>query len=231
MKKIREISQSPAVILLVLMNFIFVSCNRDEILQDEVRLKTSAKSFKVNPLSGEELFKSIIFADGVLTKNITPLANLDLSGTLNQIELREYRATENDAIAYIKSLDENYFEKFKNAMSSGDPELINTAIDKVSEVLTPFIMKRLDENSVSYDEVLNVSEKYKNEVKNIKDFVAGKQICLAGPVAVAIAIVAIAAVMVVGFGYWWAKASTKIAADNSLYKDEIILAITQSFNK
>lgn len=236
MKRIRQISNNPVVIVLVLFNFIFVSCNRDEIIKEQVEQKSVESVFGRigngnNPnasLSGEEVFKSIIFADGVLTDQITPLANISIVSTLNANELTEYRNTENDAINYIKTIDPNFFNNFKTAIYSKNATIINNAIEQASSVLTPFIQNRLSENNIDFESTVALAENYKNDVGNIKDFVAGRKVCIYGPVAVAIAIVAVAAVVVVGFGYWWAKAQNRIADDNTIYKDEIIMSIIQA---
>ncbi len=149
------------------------------------------------------------------------MANLNIT-TLNADELAEYRNTQNEAINYIKSVDANYFNNFKNAMYSKNANTINNAINKMSEILTPFIQNKLNQNDIDYESTLAQAKNYKDDVKNVKDFVVRKQVCVYGAAAIAIAVAAVIAVVVVGFGYWWAKTSTNIAEDNTLYKDEII---------
>jgi UDP-2,3-diacylglucosamine pyrophosphatase LpxH len=68
MKKIRKISQNPVAIILVLFNFIFVSCNRDEIMKEQIEQKT-VKSY---------LVKSVITIQYYQEKNCLSLLFLQM---------------------------------------------------------------------------------------------------------------------------------------------------------
>ncbi|MFV7236014.1 hypothetical protein [Flavobacterium sp. ZB4R12] len=108
MKKIRKISSNPLLLVLLVATFLFASCSNDTG-SSELTKSTSENNAKI---SGEELFKSIVFADGVLTDKIPSLKSISNVNTLKKSELIKFRAIENEAIAYLKKKDANYFKNF-----------------------------------------------------------------------------------------------------------------------
>ena len=99
------------------------------------------------------LYKSIVFADGIFTKelpSIVSTSNID-SFTKKQLEL--YRLTENESILFLKSLDSQYFQNFQKALYTRDAETISIAMTKVIQDLIPFINQKLAIQGLSIDKI------------------------------------------------------------------------------
>lgn len=219
MRTVRSFTKNPLVILVLLIAFLNLSCNQDEMIEDQIN----------NKISGEELFKSIIFADGLLTKEIVPLANLQLSNKMSVSQLEEYRLLQIEAINYISKSKAGFFDVFKENILSKNPDLINKAINDAGTLLIPFINQKLKANNISYEEVYNNAKDIKTNSGNLDDFQYGKSkssqsVCIYGAVVLAIVAAAAVALVVVGFGFWWAKTDAN-NLENSIVKDEIILGI------
>lgn len=194
MKKIRQISQNPIIILLVLFNLIFVSCNRDEIMGGQMEQN----------LSGEELFKSIIFVDGNLTPQINALSNVTATNDLTIKQLSEYRNLQNDFINFAKKKDADFFNNFKNAMYSKNPEIISSQIIEAGKILLPWLNSRLALKGLSVEKLKQ--EMQINNVKSVNDLnnlltAQETRICVVEVLVFGVVLVAVGAV-VIGLVYW-----------------------------
>lgn len=222
MKAIRSFTQNPLTIAVLLLAFLNLSCNQDDFVENYV------DNSLINKYSGEEIFKSIIFADGILTKEIVPLANQHIAERMNASQLEEYRNLQKEAINYISGMDREFFTNFKNDILSKNPHSINNALEKAGNLLVPFIQEKLKINNISYEEVYSKAQEIEIYSGAFTDSQLGKtkssDVCIYGAVVIAIVAAAVVALVVVGFGFWWAKPGTDTPG-NSLLKDEIILQI------
>lgn len=145
MKKIRRISENPIAIILVLMNFIFVSCNRDILYSENTPSENSAGLEKNNitkrtaEISGKEMFNEIIFGQ-------TNFLDLDHVKEINSalVMTNEEKAKYNNIINMIdekiNEQDPYYFDNFKNSLSSTDHYEISETIEGMNDVLEKAIL-------------------------------------------------------------------------------------------
>ncbi|EOG6905637.1 exported hypothetical protein [Flavobacterium psychrophilum] len=181
MKKIRNIASSPALLFLLTLNFLMVSCSNDGSSNSSTANKELTQSFSKNSnqISGEELFKSIIFVDGVLTEELPSIKSISNISNLKGVELAEYRKTENEAIAYLKKIDANYFDKFQKSLYTKDPETISKSLKQVSSDLTSFINNKLSVNNITIEKIQkNIVKDDKGNVDIPQTQTQMKQMCL-----------------------------------------------------
>lgn len=199
MKKIKKHIKEFA--LLMSISVLFVSCYNDESGNVAMPLKRQAN------LSGEEIFKSVIFADGKLVTDIPALQEISMVGSLNGDELAHYRDIENQAIEFLKSTNPDYFKNLELKFNTADPEIISSTIYKIVLDLTPFVNSQLAIQGLSIDSLTQAINRDENgKIDMVKTENQMRQMCcifVLGPVLVAAAVVfiwvvAISAVVSVG---------------------------------
>lgn len=203
MKKIRKYSSNKYFIsFMTFLVFTFTSFG-NEIMQKNFFSSLNANS--AYEYSGEELFKSIVFADGKFTDKLPSLSSISTIDTLKEEELVKYRAMENEAIEYLKKTDVKYFSKFQSAMYSKDPETISKSIQEIVTDLIPFINGKLKLQGLSIEKLESAVQKDSNgNIDLEKTESQMRQMCIVwviGLAVVAVAlvwVVAISAVAVVG---------------------------------
>jgi SdpC family antimicrobial peptide len=182
MKKIRKISSSPVAIILVVMNLLFASCSSDV---------TSSNDAVQAQLSGEELFISLVFADGPLTASVPALKSVLNTNDLTKEQLANLKKAEQESIAYLKGLDAEYFEKFQKEIYTKDPEVIVNSIRKIAMDIKPFIDSKLAVHNLSVEKISK--DYFAKNGKNIA--LSGKsqeQVCAVWVLAVGVVLVAVA---------------------------------------
>jgi len=176
---------------------LFVSCEQYD---------NNASNFA--KYSGEELFKSIVFADGKLANELPALSGISQLDRMSKDEINELRTYENDIIAYLKSTNKNYFVDFKNSMYSQNPEVISNAISKTAKDIVPWVNKKLAIHGLTVEKIAErVNFDGNGNLQALPD-VSTQQKCgvlvyVAAVVVVAVAavwVVAISAVAIVGGG-------------------------------
>ncbi|WP_152537439.1 hypothetical protein [Aquimarina pacifica] len=111
------------------MAALIISCSNE---QDDLEYTDA----HINNLSGEELFKSIIFADGEITSKIPALtSNLDFESFFNDEELVAYRETQDKILSRIQEKDPNFLSSFKEAIISKEFYLIKKSILEATDLL------------------------------------------------------------------------------------------------
>lgn len=147
MKKIRKIASNPVFIFSLLFNFIFVSCNRDEIAKQQIEQKSSETFSKLNSgnnpnaiLSGKTLFDEIVFG---LTNNL----NLDhvnqiktTTDEFDSTEKQQFQKVVTDIDTKILEQDPQYFNNFGTNLYSKDFNQINSAIQNIQQTIERAIM-------------------------------------------------------------------------------------------
>ena len=182
MKLIRK--QARKIAIMLSLSLLFVSCSQyDDSITPTNELQKTLKS-----TSGEEIFKSIFFADGTLTNQISALKDISASvQKLSVKELNDYRATQVKYLNHLKSLDSNYFTNFKNAVASKDINRIDFVLKKAATDLSNFV-KKSNKN-------VDVEKLVKQYGESNVDFSTNKEmgVALILIVTVAIAILIVAA--------------------------------------
>ena len=163
MKKIREISQNPIVIALVLFNFIFVSCSRDNLNLPTANQDVSSKSVNYD---GKEIFKSIVFADGALASKVTFVNdhfNM-LKNLKSEKEIKAYKEYENEVVSYLEKQQPNFFNDFKTSMLSKDPNQIQKKLNETGNLLIPFLDSKIAYTGITVEKIRK-DPKLLNELK------------------------------------------------------------------
>lgn len=219
MKKIRKFIQNPFTAIFMCSLILMVSCNpNDEVLPEHSRT-----------FSGEELFKSIVFADGEATYLIPMLStkNLEVYEILGDEEkVQEYKQLQNEAIIYIKNNSENFFDDFKKDVLSKNPEKISNALIRVNDYLIPFADEKLKLHGLSAE---NIVKEYKKNYTNINIDNSAKNACIA--IAIPVVVVVIAGVAL----YAWVAVATWVTftfaeqrAQATLYLEELSISIAEN---
>ena len=204
MKLIRK--QAKKIALLLSISLMFVSCSQYDDNSTDPQANEVATSLKRNAkITGEELFKSIVFSDGVLASELPSLMSISNINQLTDSELVKYREMEEEAVTFLKNIDVNYFNKFQEKMYTTDPETISLSLKQIVTDLIPFINSKLALQNLSIDKITTSLKKDANGSISIESAnTQMKEMCavwVIGLVAVAVvvlAVVAIATVAVVG---------------------------------
>ena len=161
MKRIRKICQNPTVIMLVLFNFIFVSCNRDEIISNNVSSNNKLKEFaaKNNQYTDIDVFKGVVFQEGIVAEKFL--------GDFNELNFRNYAENEteikniisfqNTIVSYIGSNDPDYFSKFRTEIGSGDYKRVNAIINDTAVLIRDITFKL---GELSDDDVVQIQKTF-----------------------------------------------------------------------
>ena len=189
MKLIRK--QARKIAMMLSLSLLFVSCSQYD--GNETVNPSSTELAKAidgsNKISGEELFKSILFVDGKLTKQLPSLYSMANTDNLSESKLIEYRKQEKEAIDYLKKLDIDYFNKFQNEIYTKDPE----SISKVVNDLIPFMNEKLAIQNLSVEKIAKTLKKDANGKIDIeKAQTQMKQMCAVWVLAVGVVLVAVA---------------------------------------
>ena len=241
MKKIRQISENPIVILLVIFNFIFVSCTRNDSDGNTLESK--------NDLSGKTLFNEVIFAS-TNNLNLDHVNVLKLSlDKLNKTEKKEYERTITMIDDQIEKIDPHYFDNFKTSLYSKDYNKINSSIEGINKMLEKAMMnipelrdsyllgvkiaKNVDVktftnsdgtlNKEAFEEYL---KKEYGETSNEEQIVSPTFVVAAVYVAVAVSAAAAVNVAAFAFCYYWVRNNcndAKVTFNNSQLRNEILV--------
>ncbi len=193
MKSIRNHARKIAIMLS--LSILFVSCSQYD--GSETVNPSSTELAKAidgsNKITGEELFKSILFVDGKLTKELPSLYSMANTDNLSKSKLTEYRKQEKEAIEYLKKIDANYFDKFQAEIYTKDPETISKCISKVVNDLIPFMNEKLAIQNLSVEKISKTLKKDANGKIDIeKAQTQMKQMCAVWVLAVGVVLVAVA---------------------------------------
>ena len=145
MKTIRSFTKNPLTILVMVIAFLNISCNQDEFAE-----------IQMENVSGDELFKSIIFADGMVTKNLPSLTNYSPEKmNFSENEIESYRIHQENLINHLKSLDPNYMINFKESILSKDFKIVSNELEKVKIDVIEYYKVKLQNENISLDKLVN----------------------------------------------------------------------------
>jgi len=195
MKSIRK--QLIPISLFMAFLVLFVSCEQyDDGVETPVE----------NKLSGEEIFKSIFFADGVLTEKLPSLSSIDTKGKLSESELTKFETYKTEIVDFLKGKNQNYFEDFQKVMYSQNPSLISKVISKSAEDIIPWANEKLALHDLTIEEISKTKD-IESIKKNIPNAYS-KEACavlVAALVVAVIAAVAVAVTIAVSISITWAQ--------------------------
>ncbi len=135
--------------------FFNVSCNKENTINNATK-----KVSNILYYSGEELFRSIIFANGQATKHFPTISKYSpdaLGMDANQI--REVKQVEDELITHIKTVSPNFFTEFKDGVESGDPYEVERTLVTAADIIFPYFEDIVqNEASMSISQVLEEYE-------------------------------------------------------------------------
>lgn len=153
MRTIRKISKNPFIVIFVALTTLFTSCSKDSFSKKEINLES---------ISGEELFKSIVFADGKISSELSELKPLNKElKSLPSETLTNYRETQVEIINFIKEKDVNFFEEFKSDILSGNPQTISNSLKEAGNEVKLFTEKELLDKNIDLEKQL---KQYSNDL-------------------------------------------------------------------
>ncbi len=134
-------------IFLFLLVATFASCEKDQLSSNDKfsepfrsSHKKQSKDIEVE-LSGEEYFKAIFFLDSDLIDKVTPMkeykenyiAELRKSPNFDE-EFKQLREIQDSFLIKIHELDNTFFTYYKDAMESGNPLTVRTALIRAGDI-------------------------------------------------------------------------------------------------
>lgn len=237
MKKIRQFSTRPVVLMSVLLCFCLASCKK-EISFNKTSESTEdhfAKSVSnsVNPFSitGEEWFRSIFYADGKATANISCLSRYSpRNRNLSSQEITELRLFESQIISDINAADSSFFQRFHRSMEYGNLYEIKWALDSAATTLAQTV------NTILIAQNTSIEDEYANVLNDPKfEDLDLQEIDMAAGVALIIVVVILLALVVNVNVVYHINISpdeepSALVGDNNLTTDVIALEIFELMN-
>ena len=104
--------------------------------QGSVQAKTAAKEVSTLTFSGEEFFKGLFFGQGKVAERLPDFYSEELRETTNTPEMEKQV---DKLIQQVKEKDSSYFKELKKAVYSDNPQKIEKAINKGSDILANII--------------------------------------------------------------------------------------------
>lgn len=211
MKTIREIAQHPFFLLFLSISVLNISCVRSEVEE---------QTASVQETSGEDLFRSIFFADGPVTGQLTSLDdNRQQLERHSEAQHANFRKFQDNVISYLKDQDSNYFVNFKSAIQSKNPVIISTTIREGSEDLFAYGSMLADAEGVDLEQLV---QEYNNGDFDEEEL--NKQ----GSVAIAILITVVVALVIAINVNITSTIDQDIIAntDASIERDRLVLEIS-----
>ena len=216
-----------SILIFAILSF-FISCSPD--LEENISTEHTKQEF-----TGREVFKSLFFADGQLTKEIPVLANsYDFKSFLSDEELIAYRDNQNKILDHIDANNSTFFESFQTEMYSGDFNRIKSAILEGSTIFYSSILEasnveKIDlENSELYAENNGIGKitKFDAEGRKIIDLALEQNYKLENPddtffFTVGIAVVAVSVVANVSVVINVAVAANAVAIANATFTENV----------
>lgn len=157
MKTLRRISKSPFFTLLLLFSFMNVS------LGGNIHLNKSLEAVEKAKTNNDEMIRSIIFADGIITSEL-PILN-DYAPNLEKEKSLELKNFENEFINYLKVHNSDIYNNFARNMTSKNFDLISETYDKTYQEFKNFASDKLkEEYNTSFDEIVKEYSNNSNEL-------------------------------------------------------------------
>jgi hypothetical protein len=145
MKNIRKYSGNIYTLLFMSLAFLFTSCGGEDIVPDTDITSQQMRVTNPNSYSGEDLFRSLVFYDGPISKEIYGVNQVSLElAKMDAVKKSDFNKMKTDIIADINKKDSKFMDNFKIAMLSGDPLVIKAKLaesqNKVYDALENVLM-------------------------------------------------------------------------------------------
>jgi|GEM_PF-3734658 len=152
---IKKIAHNPVFAILLTASFLFASCSSDSNEDNSASEAKAKTELTAENLSGKELFKAVIFADGALANKIDFVKDhFDVLSTLKtQEEINSFRSAENEAISYLEKNDPLFFDNFKKSMLTRDPSVILKTLNEASLALAPLTNQKIANAGLTVEKV------------------------------------------------------------------------------
>ncbi|ASE63003.1 antimicrobial peptide, SdpC family [Chryseobacterium indologenes] len=169
MKKIRKISENPIAIAFILFNFIFVSCNRDEIVENRSQQQLQPKEivgknfYKRSKKTGEEILRGIFFFQNEISDNVGFLRDFkqDIQKHNDYIQTEKSLNDMSDVtIQYIKGTNPEFLNELQKVFYSNNLFEINQKLDESVNLLTKAL-----ESSNKYSNAIQFGYKVQSDEK------------------------------------------------------------------
>lgn len=183
MKSIRRIAHNPVFIFLLLTNFLFVSCSKDEFSSSKTDQSsgefTSNKISSKKELTGEQLFRQVFFMQG---GNNNLLANIPTYAVniekIEKLDAKQKKSSENfinEIVSLINKKNPNYFNEFKNTIQSDNPYAIDSELKNGSKLIIASIKESSKSKIVEKATEIYQKKFGSTKIKNQTDFDQIKQ--------------------------------------------------------
>lgn len=150
MKNFRQLVGNPFVIVLLLAVFINYS------------FTAPANRISVKSLSGEDLFKSIYYADGKIAGEIKSLEEISkIVNSFDEEELKEYRQEQSKVIAFLKTKDANFFNDFKKIVETKDAKSIEGYFNYSNNLIQDYIKMESQKKGINIEKLV---KEYSNDL-------------------------------------------------------------------
>ena len=125
MRKIERQYSTKVISCLLAFLVFFVSCSPNSTTD-------IANNENLQKMSGEDLFKSIIFKEGEFGKKLYSKEDLELLEKLDSQTLTELNKVKIEILNEIKKSNPNYFIEFKNQINSNDHSIVMKTIEEAN---------------------------------------------------------------------------------------------------
>lgn len=216
MKKIRQITQNPFILAFLLIAFLNVSCNQDDLVDSN------------NPVNSKQytdidVFKGVMFLEGPVADKLDDFKELNFKYFAeNQSDIDRMQNYQNTLVSYIESSNPNYFSEFRKEIGSGDFYRVKETVSNAALLIKDktIEMSGLDESEVeslqkSITEKLSTSHDFNKKlskediqsiVKDMQDYTSQSNRDKASPVGIDLWILiygaAVVAAVVVLLALW-----------------------------
>lgn len=154
MKRIRQFSTNPVLLVILCLAILFVSCSKDQLAS------------QVAQYSGKDMMSAVFFADGPVLDKLPELksaVNISLFIT-DAGQLEEVRSMYASILDKLEQKEPGAFDEFKRRMHSGDHIVINETIDNYGEKISSILKGEL-EGVVSFDKIAQNKNKFITIIK------------------------------------------------------------------
>jgi SdpC family antimicrobial peptide len=150
--------------------------------------KRGLSANEISSINGEEFFKSIVFADGVLADRIDYVKNNfnTFENLKSKSEIKTFRNYEKEVINYLESRDSKFFDKFKKSMTSKNPEEVMNKLSETGKLLIPFVNSQMKNTGLTVEKISKnpqLLDSYKTKLAT-NEYNRTSQTCLAVLIAI-----------------------------------------------
>lgn len=148
-------------------------------------------AFDMKTLSGEQIFKGIVFKEGELSKMLYNEEDLAVVNNLNADVMKELTSAKSKIMSVIKTENPKYFSDFKNKMLSNDHLVVYNTLMTAKDYVRSIIQNEYKVSNGQIDKFTNAD--LKSEISKLS---ADRNMCVA---VVVVAMVLVLWVLVIPY--------------------------------